>query len=394
MATDGRDRAAGPPAPRTHVPWFGPEDARAVADFFAVYEIHVDVRAMLATAAAVDPGVAGAIRAMQASITPEVAVEKRALLRRAIAGDWEPYERDLATEGALFATHGARDWQAITRVVAHDLTPRLVAAYADDPPRLAAALLAMQRFLDNIRATVGEGFLAQREQMLREVEALRAENAELEAFGAAAAHDLRAPLRAIAGFARVLDEDFGAALGPEGAAHVGRIVANTERMSALIDALLALGRVSRAALHPQRTDLSSLARDVVADLRAAEPSRVVDVVVEDGLAAVADPTLARTLLANLVGNAWKFTARAAAARVEVGREGAAFFVRDNGAGFEMARAARLFSAFERLHRAAEFPGTGLGLATSQRIVHRHGGRLWAHARPGEGATFFFELAPA
>jgi signal transduction histidine kinase len=389
-------RASTPPDPplpsaREVAPWFGPDDAAALADFFAVYEAHIDVRVALAEAATIDPVIATVLRDMSPSFTPELATEKRALLRHAIAGDWGPYERDLAREGATFAARGVRHWQAITRVVARELTPRLVEAYVADPPRLTAALAAMHTFLDGVRTTVGEAFQAQREAMLREVDALRAANVELEAFSAAAAHDLRAPLRAIGGFARAIEEDHGHALGATATDHLARIVANVGRMDRLIDALLTLARATRAPLLPRPVDLSALARDVAAELGAADPARAVEVAIEPGLVAVLDPPLARVLVENLLGNAWKFTSKVGSAHVTVGRDGAAFFVRDDGVGFDAGAASGLFSAFERFHRASDYPGTGLGLATSQRIVLRHRGRIWAASRPGEGATFWFEV---
>jgi signal transduction histidine kinase len=166
-------------------------------------------------------------------------------------------------------------------------------------------------------------------------------------------------------------------------------------MGQLIDALLSLARVTRSELKPESIDLSSLARSVTDQLAAAERSHAVEVVVQEGLQGQIDRALARTLLENLLGNAWKFTRKTSPARIEIGVteiDGAqAFFVRDNGAGYDMAHADKLFAPFQRLHPAREFPGTGIGLATSQRIVDRHGGRMWAEGKVGEGATFFFTL---
>ncbi len=216
---------------------------------------------------------------------------------------------------------------------------------------------------------------------------------ELEAFSYSVAHDLRAPLRGMNGFAQVLLDDYGDKLDAQGREWLLEIVVNAQKMGGLIDALLALSRVSRSDVHRDPVDLSEVARSVMAGLRSRDPARAIDVVIHDGLLANADPTLVRSLLDNLLGNAWKFTGNVAAARIEVGcteQNGTkAFFVRDNGAGFDMAYATKLFAPFQRLHSANEFPGTGIGLATVQRIVRRHGGELWAEGAVDVGATFYF-----
>ena len=228
-------------------------------------------------------------------------------------------------------------------------------------------------------------------------EAAELANRELESFSYSVAHDLRAPLRGMSGFAGALLEDYGPSLDAEGQECLRQIQSNAAKMGALIDALLSLSRVTRTELRPLPVDLTALARAVAAPLAAADRGRRVELVVQEGLTAEVDATLARALLENLLGNAWKFTARTALPRVEFGgaMEGVqrVFFVRDNGAGFDMDHAPRLFGAFQRLHGAHEFPGTGIGLATVQRIVHRHGGRVWADGRVGGGATFHFTLQP-
>jgi light-regulated signal transduction histidine kinase (bacteriophytochrome) len=197
------------------------------------------------------------------------------------------------------------------------------------------------------------------------------------------------------GFAQVLLDRYRDKLDAEGQDWLQEILLNARRMGGLIDALLSLARLARSEMRPQRVDLSALARAVAARLAARDPGRDVTLVIADDLHADLDPHLALALLENLLGNAWKFTGGTAAARIEFGTvesEGAsAFFVRDNGAGFDMAFTEHLFGPFQRLHSADEFPGTGIGLATVQRIVHRHGGRVWADGRVGEGATFFFTL---
>ncbi|MFO0750327.1 MAG: PAS domain S-box protein [Myxococcota bacterium] len=223
----------------------------------------------------------------------------------------------------------------------------------------------------------------------------RAANEELEAFSYSVAHDLRAPLRGMLGFAQVLAEDLGDRLDGDAKDCLDEIQTNASKMGALIDALLLLSRLTRSELRVDRVDLGLLARAQLDALAAAEPARRVEVVVASDLMADIDPVLGRALVTNLVSNAWKFTANAPDARIEVGRmpmrEGRAFFVKDNGAGFDMAYVGKLFAPFQRLHAVTEYPGTGIGLATVKRIVQRHGGRVWAEAQKGHGATFWFTL---
>ncbi len=218
-------------------------------------------------------------------------------------------------------------------------------------------------------------------------------NRELEAFSYSVAHDLRAPLRGMNGFAQVLLDAYGDKLDADGQDALQEILLNAKRMGALIDALLSLSRVTRSALNPESVDLSALVRATASRLSSAEPARAVEWVIADHLRADLDPTLARTLIDNVIDNAWKFTSKVPAARIEFGVTEKdrirAFYVRDNGAGFDMAFAKKLFAPFQRLHTVAEFPGTGIGLATVQRIVHRHGGRLWAEGTVDGGATFYF-----
>jgi len=246
----------------------------------------------------------------------------------------------------------------------------------------------------------------ERDDVLKNLERLVAErtaelavaNRHLQAFSYSVSHDLRAPLRAISGFTQALADDWGSRFDAEARGHLDRVLAGVERMNQLIDAMLSLGRVVEAGMNRRPIDLSALANDVVRELRAGDSGRTVEVTVHPGMAAVGDPALVRAALANLIGNAWKFTSRRADATIEIGvdtaaRGGEAFFVRDNGAGFDMAYADRLFGVFQRLHGQSEFPGTGVGLATVERIVSRHGGRVWAEGEKGRGATFFFTLAP-
>jgi PAS domain S-box-containing protein len=219
-------------------------------------------------------------------------------------------------------------------------------------------------------------------------------NRELESFSYSVAHDLRAPLRGIDGFSLALIEDHAANLGPEGLAHLHRVRTATGRMAQLIDDLLRLARVAKSDFSKQSVDLSKLARTVSLDVRAGHPERPAVFDIQDGISVTGDEHLLRIVLENLIGNAWKFTSKVGEAKIEFGRvereeEGPALFVRDNGSGFNMQYADRLFGAFQRLHASSEFEGNGVGLAIVQRIIHRHGGRIWAESSVGHGATFYF-----
>lgn len=223
--------------------------------------------------------------------------------------------------------------------------------------------------------------------------ALKVANRELEAFSYSVAHDLRAPLRGMNGFAQVLLDRYGEQLDADGKDWLHEILVNAKKMADLIDGLLSLSRLTRSELKPERVDLSAIAREVAAHLTTSQGEPALDVVIEERLEADVDARLVRAVFENLLGNARKFTRNVPKPRIEVGvteSNGAtAFFVRDNGAGFDMAFAAKLFSPFQRLHTVNEFPGTGIGLATVQRIVHRHGGRVWAEGVVDGGATFYF-----
>ncbi|WP_035261620.1 sensor histidine kinase [Desulfonatronum lacustre] len=220
-------------------------------------------------------------------------------------------------------------------------------------------------------------------------------NQELEAFSYSVSHDLRAPLRGIDGFSQALLEDYHGQLDDQGRDYLDRVRKASQRMGLLIDDLLKLSRVSRAELSVTNVNLSQLTEDVLVGLSESEPERDVETVVEQGLIATADPTLILIVLENLLDNAWKFTRYAHRPRVEFGRRMMSneevFFLKDNGVGFDMTYAGKLFTAFQRLHSLERFPGTGIGLATTTRIIRRHGGRIWAQAEPDKGATFFFTL---
>lgn len=224
---------------------------------------------------------------------------------------------------------------------------------------------------------------------------LTAANRELEAFADCVSHDLRGPLRAIGGFSRAVLDNCGEQLDTSGRRYLSHVTDAVQRMAEMIEGLLALSRTTRHELSLRAVDLSALARTALADLRHADPDRRVEIVIAPHAPATGDTRLLRVALDNLLGNAWKFTSRRELARIEFGiqlEQGEPiYFVRDNGAGFDMAKAAALFVPFQRLHSAEEFEGTGIGLATVQRIVSRHGGRIWAQSAPDQGATFYFTL---
>jgi len=227
---------------------------------------------------------------------------------------------------------------------------------------------------------------------------LERKNKELDAFSYSVSHDLRAPLRSIDGFGHALLEEYGDKLDEQGRDYLNRVRSAAHRMNELIDDMLQLSQVSGADLRRERVDLSSIVRTVVQELRNTAPDRQVEFIIQEHAMADADRRLMRLLFENLLGNAWKFTSKVVSARIEFGSEeqptGPVFYVRDNGAGFNMEFAANLFAPFRRLHSVAEFPGTGIGLATVYRVVDRHGGRVWAEGAVGRGATVFFVLAPA
>lgn len=275
---------------------------------------------------------------------------------------------------------------------------RLHLSRAERPPVFVAVIL------DTSERRAAEEALRQYRENLEELvrartAALETVNRELEAFSYSVSHDLRAPLRAIDGFSQALLEDHGRDLPAEARGYLERVRAAVQRMGTLIDDLLELSRVSRAEMHVSEIDLSRMAEELIARHRTAEPHRQVEAVIAPGLTAPGDARLLAVALGNLLDNAWKYTSRTPEARIELGAETTngerVYFVRDNGAGFDMQYANKLFGAFQRLHSARDFPGTGVGLATVARIVARHGGRIWAQGKVGEGATFYFTLgAPA
>jgi signal transduction histidine kinase len=272
------------------------------------------------------------------------------------------------------------DGTAVVLLTLHDVTA------------LRAAETALARAEDEQRRQT----VAFEERVHERTVQLQAAISELEAFSYSVSHDLRAPLRSIAGFSQALIEDAGPSLSGDARDDIARIIAAAGRMDHLINDLLTLSMVTRAEMSRESVDLSEMANRIVAELADMSPSRPVITTVAPGMVAHGDPRLVRVALENLLTNAWKFTSRRERACIEVGQrddDGASpvFFVRDNGVGFDPAFADKLFGPFQRLHDASDFPGTGIGLATVRRIVLRHGGRVWAESRPGQGACFLFTL---
>ncbi|MEM8828684.1 MAG: ATP-binding protein [Cyanobacteria bacterium P01_G01_bin.19] len=238
---------------------------------------------------------------------------------------------------------------------------------------------------------------ATKEELSQRTTQLEAANKELESFSYSVSHDLQAPLRVINGFSQVLWENYQPDLDDRGKHYIQRIQANSEKMSDLIDALLLLSRVTRTQMKSVEVNLSKIARSIAEELLLQDPEREVEFVIGDNLTATGDPQLLRIVLSNLLHNAWKYTSKRSRGRIEFSAlpdedNKLDFFVRDNGAGFDLEYADKLFTAFKRLHSQAEFPGTGIGLATVQRIIYRHGGKVWADGECDRGATIYFSLA--
>lgn len=237
------------------------------------------------------------------------------------------------------------------------------------------------------------------EQRVRDRTAqLEAANRELESFSYSVSHDLRGPLRGIDGWSLALLEDYRDKLDEQALEYLDSIRADAQRMGQLIDDMLRLAQVSRGHMERALVDMGAISHSVAARLRERQPKRRVEFTVQPGLTAWGDAGLLEIALKNLIDNAWKFSSTRPVARVEFGRteveSRSAFFVRDNGVGFDMTYVHKLFGAFQRLHKASDFPGTGIGLAIVQRVVHRHNGCVWAESKPGGGATFYFTLEEA
>jgi len=277
-----------------------------------------------------------------------------------------------------------KDYSVRATASSRDEVGHLVSTFNDMLARIQEQNTALQKAHDE----------SERHVMERTAE-LEAANKELESFSYSVSHDLRAPLRGIDGFSQALLEDYGDRLDRQGKNYLQRVRAASQRMAELIDDMLSLSRVSRGEMKREPVNLGALARSIATELHNADSQRQVEFIIIPELPASGDARLLRVVMENLLRNAWKFTGKNSTAKIEVGvdrRNGQpVYFVRDDGAGFDMAYAGKLFGAFQRLHSSAEFQGTGIGLATVQRVIRRHGGRVWAESKVGQGATFYFTL---
>jgi signal transduction histidine kinase len=276
-----------------------------------------------------------------------------------------------------------------------DYSIRAVVSGQDEVGRLIATFNEMLATIQEKNTELKNARDELEQRVIDRTAQLEEANKELEAFSYSVSHDLRGPLRGIDGFSQALLEDYAEALDAEGQGYLRRVRAATQRMAQLIDDLLMLSRLSRETVRVEAVDLSALARAIVAELKDTDPERRVDVRVAENMCAKGDARLLRVVLENLLRNAWKFTGKHERAKIEFGTTQSngkpVYFVRDDGAGFDAAYMDKLFGPFQRLHGASEFEGTGIGLATVQRIIHRHGGRVWAEAAVEQGATFLFTL---
>ena len=304
-------------------------------------------------------------------------------------------------EGRLITASVSPSWFLVTRSPATTYSQtslRLAREYLLALGAVLAVLAAISWIIAHygVRRREAERQVFELNQRLaRDNMALESVNRELESFSYSVSHDLRAPLRSIDGFSKALLEDYADALDETGQDYLKRVRNAAQRMGDLIDDLIKLARVTRSELSHDSVDLSLLARRTAAELQQHEPQRQVDFQIQPDLMVQGDFRLLQIMLENLIGNAWKFTAKKPHALIEFGqieRDGeTVYFVRDNGAGFDMAHASKLFGVFQRLHALTEFEGTGIGLATVQRIVYKHGGRVWGEAEQDRGATFYFTL---
>ncbi|HUR26327.1 MAG TPA: GAF domain-containing protein [Candidatus Thermoplasmatota archaeon] len=322
-----------------------------------------------------------------AVVSPDVATETRYEVSPLVL------EAGIVSSMAVPVPGRDQPWgiMAIHSTTRRDFTPDEV-TFADAVAHILAGAIERKATEDELEASRAhlEEVVAQRTSQLA------SSNRELEAFSYSVSHDLRAPLRTISGFTSLLTAKHARELSPPAIVLLDGVRKSADRLGRLIDDLLDLSRVQRVDFVRQPVDLSAMASQAIGELAANDPGRKVEWSVEPGLTAEGDARLIGVLLQNLLGNAWKFTRDSPAARIQVGRQDsggdAVFYVRDNGAGFDMAYATKLFQPFQRLHHTSEFEGTGVGLATVQRIVERHGGRTWAEGRPGKGASFYFTLA--
>jgi light-regulated signal transduction histidine kinase (bacteriophytochrome) len=299
----------------------------------------------------------------------------------------------LAIAGSLIFVHSFGQSLQPLQMAIHEPAVLLEQNYDKLKPQSSDELGVLARKYRDLLRSLHEQHMSMEQTVEERTQELEAANRELESFSYSVSHDLRAPLRTINGFSNALLEDYAGNLDETGKDYLHRMQAATHRMSQLIEDMLLLSNVTRQELRAKPVNLTTLAEDVASQLSASNPDRTVDVNIARDLQTLGDQRLLKILLENLLGNAFKYTGHITDAKIEVGfdNQKQAFYVKDNGAGFDMHYANKLFTPFQRLHSQEEFEGSGIGLATASRILHRHKGKIWAESKVGEGSTFYFRL---